>query len=92
METYDADVRAGDVVRGHDGNDWGVLSIGRTPRLAVTLVRGAQEITGYPPVGTPVEIVSRAAVPAGTDVEVAALQALVGGLGPVELLGESWGR
>jgi hypothetical protein len=91
METYDADVRPGDIVRGHDGNDWGVLAIGRTPRLSVTLVRGEQEITGYPPPGTAVEIVARAEVPAGAAEEVAALQALTR-LGPVELLGETWER
>lgn len=92
METYDADARPGDIVRGHDGKEWGVLEIRRAPRFSVTLVCGAQQVTGYPPLGTPCEIVARADVPAGTAVEVAALNALIGGFGPVELLGETWNR
>lgn len=88
-DTYDADVRPGDVVRGHDGHDWGVESITHHPRLAVTLVRHGRRIVGYPPVGTEVVIVQRGQVPAGGDIEVAALEALRR-LGPAELLHEEW--
>jgi hypothetical protein len=92
VETYDADARPGDVVRGGDGHEWGVLAISRVPRLAVTLVRGARIVTGYPPPGTPCEIVARGEVPAGPGAEAAALEALLRGIGPVELLGETWER
>ncbi len=88
--TYEADVRAGDVVRGADGNEWGVREISRAPGLAVTLERGGVRIVGYPPAGTPVEIVARAAVPAPVSVEAAAMAALQSaGLGPL-LLREVW--
>lgn len=88
--TWEADARPGDVVRGADGHDWGVLEITREPRLSVTLVRpGRDPVTGYPPAGTPVTIVARADVPAGTDVEIAALNALAA-LGPVHLIREAW--
>ena len=89
-DTWDADARPGDIVLGFDGNEWGVVSIARSPRLAVTLVRNGTTITGYPPVGTEARILSRATVPAGPETEVAAMRALVdAGLAP-ELLGESW--
>ena len=91
METYDADARPGDVIRGYDGNVWGIAAMDRDSPygLGVTLVREGIRVTGYPPAGTPVEILRRADVPAGTDVEMAALKAL-SALGAVSLVRETW--
>lgn len=91
METYDADARPGDVIRGHDGNVWVIAEMNReTPHgLGVTIVRPGYRVTGYPPPGTPVQILRRADVPEGVGVEVATLQALAA-LGPVSLVREMW--
>jgi len=80
------DVHAGDTVLGHDNEVWGVLSITHAPRLAVTLVRPGHSVTGYPPAGTPVTIVSRSDISA----EFAAAQTFIdAGLG-VEIISETW--
>jgi hypothetical protein len=90
VDTYDADARPGDIVLGHDGHEWGIAAIDREPRLGVTLVRHGERITGYPPPGTPVTIVQRAAVPADGSAEAAAMAALLGaGLMP-RLVRETW--
>lgn len=89
MATYGGDARPGDIVVGADGAEWGVLSIGRVPRFAVTLVKGPQRVTGYPAPETPVTIRATADVPFGPDIERRAAQAL-SALGPVELIGEWW--
>lgn len=89
MATYGGDARPGDIVVGADGAGWGVLSIERAPRLAVTLVKGPQRVTGYPAPETPVTIQATADVPHGSDVERRAAEAL-SALGAVELIGEWW--
>jgi hypothetical protein len=90
-ETYDADARPGDIVRGGDGNVWRIAEMDReTSRgFSVTLERPGQRVTGWPPLGTEVEILQRAEVPHGTGAEVAALQALAA-FGPVSLIREVW--
>lgn len=87
MTIYE-DVRAGDIVLGHDSDLWGVSMIEYEPQLAITLVKdeGRTRVVGRPPAGTPVVIVERAAVePDGA--AAAALHAA--GLG-VELISERW--
>jgi hypothetical protein len=80
-------VHTGDIVLGHDQQEWGVAEIQHAPHLAVTLVRYGARITGYPPAGTPVTVIT----PAAMDAEAAAWQVLTdAGLGPVEILGERW--
>jgi hypothetical protein len=90
-ETYDADARPGDIIRGGDGNVWQIAEMDReSPRgFSVTLVRDGYRVTGWPPLGTEVEILQRAEVPHGADAEVSALQALAA-LGPVSLVREAW--
>lgn len=83
--TYGA-LHAGDLVRGADGQDWGVAEIVHVPVLSVTLVRGTHRVTGYPAAGEPVTVVRRADFSA----EIAVGWALVNSLGPVDLLGERW--
>jgi hypothetical protein len=79
-------VHAGDTVLGHDGDVWGVEAISHEPHVAVTLVKhgGAVRVTGYPPPGTPVTIVSRADV---TD-EARAAQVFIDAGFDVEIVGE----
>lgn len=91
MATYDADARPGDIIRGGDGNVWGIAEMDReSPRgFAVTIVRPGYRVTGWPPPGTRVEILQRAEVPHGADAEVAALHALAA-FGPVSLIRETW--
>ena len=83
--TYE-EVHAGDHVLGHDGDLWGVEAIEHVPRLAVTLVKPGHRVTGYPPAGTPVTIVSRSDV----GPEAAAWQVLAASGLPVEIIGEMW--
>jgi hypothetical protein len=79
-------VHAGDIVLGHDGQEWGVAEIQHAPHLAVTLVRHGARITGYPPAGTPITVIT----PADFSAEAHAWQALdAAGLQP-EILGEKW--
>jgi hypothetical protein len=79
-------LHAGDLVRGSDGEVWGVEGIVHVPALAVTLVRGQHRVTGYPPVTAAVMVVQQADISA----EWAAAQTLIDGLGAVEILGEKW--
>lgn len=82
MDTYET-VHTGDVVLGHDGQEWGVAAIGGG---AVTLTRFGETVTGYPPSGTPVTVLSRA----DTIEEARAYAALAASFGDVEVLGEVW--
>ncbi len=83
MATYEQ-VHAGDTVLGHDGELWGVEGIDHVPQLAVTLVKHGRRITGYPPPGTGVTVVTSADVGA----EAAAAQVFIdAGLG-VEIVSE----
>lgn len=85
MSTY-ADIHAGAVVLGHDGELWGVAEVTREPRFTVTLVRGGHRVTGYPPLETPVTIVT----PADVSQEMRAAQAFVdAGFAP-EIISQSW--
>lgn len=83
MATYEH-VHAGDVVLGHDRELWGVEAISHTPQLAVTLVRHGQRITGYPPPGTGVTVVT----PADVAAEAAAAQVFIDAGFGVELISE----
>lgn len=82
MDTYET-VHTGDVVLGHDGQEWGVVAIGGG---AVTLTRYGQTVIGYPPADTPVTVLSRA----DTIEEARAYAALAASFGDVEVLGEVW--
>lgn len=82
MDTYET-VHAGDVILGHDGQEWGVAAIGGG---AVTLTRFGQTVTGYPPGGTPVTVLSRA----DTIEEARAFAVLQQSFGDVEVVGEVW--
>lgn len=82
MDTYET-VHTGDVVLGHDGQEWGVAAIGGG---AVTLTRFGQTVTGYPLPDTPVTVLSRA----DTIEEARAYAALAASFGDVEVLGELW--
>lgn len=82
MDTYET-VHTGDVVLGHDGQEWGVAAIGGG---AVTLTRFGQTVTGYPPPRTPVTVLSRA----DTIEEARAYAALAASFRDVEVLGEVW--
>lgn len=84
MDTYES-VHVGDIVLGHDGQEWGVAAIWRKP-LSVTLTRYGQTVTGYPPAGTPVTVLSRA----DTIEEARAYEVLAASFGEVEVLGEVW--
>lgn len=77
-------VHAGDTVLGHDGEVWGVEAIERAPRLAVTLVKYGVRVTGYPPPGTPVTVVT----PADLSAEFWAAQVLIDAFGSVEVISE----
>lgn len=79
-------LHAGDIVRGDDGQDWGVAEVVHVPVLSVTVVRGEYRATVYPAAGDLVTVVRRADFSA----EIAAGWALVSSLGPVDLLGERW--
>lgn len=85
MTTYEQ-VHAGATVLGHDGDVWGVEVIDHGPPLAVTLVKdgGHTRVTGYPPPGTPVTVVTPADVRAE---ERAAQMFIDAGLG-VEVVSE----
>lgn len=86
MPTFE-EVHAGDVVLGHDNELWGVAAIDRSPQLAVTLVRHGRHITGRPPAGTFVTIVT----PADVTGEASVAQMLMdAGLGPIEIISERW--
>lgn len=86
MDTYET-VHAGDVVLGADGQEWGVVAISRVGgQLAVALTRFGQTVTGYPPSGTPVTVLSRA----DTIEEARAYEVLAASFGDVEVLGEVW--
>lgn len=89
MDTYET-LHAGDVVLGHDGQEWGVAGVfwmdGPGSQLAVALTRQGQTVTGYPPSGTPVTVLSRA----DTIEEARAYAALAASFGGVEVLGEVW--
>lgn len=87
MSSYEQ-VHAGDTVLGHDNDVWGVEAIDHGPPLAVTLVKdgGRTRVTGYPPAGTPVTVVTAADVSA----EGQAWSALASAFGQVEVLGERW--
>jgi hypothetical protein len=85
MDFYEG-LHAGDLVRGDDGEVWGVARIVHVPQLAVTLVRHGHAVTGMPPLETPVTVVQRADV----GPEFMAAAALIDGLGSVEVLGEIW--
>lgn len=82
-------VHVGDVVRGHDGQTYGVASIhvGDPRGPVVTLFRhGAVIGPAQPPPGTPIEILQRA----DSAAEARAFGILAAaGLGP-ELLGETY--
>lgn len=87
MATYEQ-VHAGAIVLGHDNELWGVAHIEHAPRLAVTLVKGDQSVTGYPPPGTEIVVVE----PADVSAEAWAAQNFIeAGLG-VELISEHWER
>lgn len=86
MDTYET-LHAGDVILGHDGQKWGVVAISRLGgQLAVALTRYGQTVTGYPPAGTPVTVLSRA----DTIEEARAYEVLAASFGDVEVLGEVW--
>lgn len=85
MDTYES-VHTGDVVLGHDGQEWGVKQILREPSLAVTLTRHGAEVTGYPPAGTAVTVLSRA----DTIEETRAFAVLTESFGDVSLIAEVW--
>lgn len=65
MSTW-RDVHAGDIVLGHDGQEWGVLGIEHDPpsmldrTSAVTLTRYGRTLTGRPPSVAPVIITQTA--------------------------------
>jgi hypothetical protein len=85
VTTYE-DVHAGDTVLGHDNDVWGVEVIDHGPPLVVTLVKdeGRTRVTGRPPAGTPVTVVSRSDIRP----EIAAAQVLVDAGFTLEILGE----
>lgn len=82
MITWD-DVHAGDVVLGHDGQEWGVESIAPHPAgPVITIVRHGQRLVAQPPPGTPITRLAEADVSA----EAHAFATLTAaGLGPVVL-------
>lgn len=89
-------VPAGAMVRGHDQYDWEVRSVGRAdpdaPRGTVKVVmfrEGRGEITGHPPAGAEIEVLS---VPPGFTFspDRAALSTLRETLGPVEVINCAW--
>jgi hypothetical protein len=85
MTTYE-DVHTGDVVFGHEEQPWGVQRIEREPTVAVTLVRHGQTVTGYPPPGTPVTVLTVA----GVEPEKQAFELLaLAGLNP-QVISEVW--
>lgn len=86
MTTYEQ-LHAGDIVLGHDGKLWGVAGIDHTPPLSVVLVRYGRRVTGYPPAGTPVTIVTPVDFAAETDAGWTLVNA---GLGPVNIVSELW--
>lgn len=86
MTTYEQ-LHAGDIVHGADGGGpWGVAGIQHAPGLAVALVRGGQQVIGYPAAGTEVEVVHQSDVSA----EFVACEILGAGLGPIEIVRETW--
>lgn len=85
MTTYEQ-IHSGAIVLGHDGALWGVESIVHEPALAVTLVKGAERVTGYPPPGTEITVV----MPADVRAEEQAVGALMWAFGPVEVLAEHY--
>ena len=87
MTTYEQ-VHSGAIVLGHDGALWGVERIMHEPFLAVTLVKGAERLTGYPPANTEITVVT----PTDVAAEQVAVQALMDAFGSVELIAEHWER
>lgn len=85
MATYEQ-VHAGDHVLGHDGDLWGVAAIEHVPRLAVTLVKPGHRVTGYPPAGTAVTIVTRSDIAA----EATAADVLIAAGLTIEIVAETW--
>ena len=83
MASYEQ-VHAGDIVLGHDGELWGVEAIDHVPQLAVTLVKHGQQVTGYPPAGTPVTVVA----PADLSAEFWAAQMFIDAGFDVEIVSE----
>lgn len=83
MPTFEQ-VHAGDIVLGHDGELWGVEAIDHAPRLAVTLVRHGQRVTGYPPAGTPITVVT----PADLSAEFWAAQVFIDAGFDIEIISE----
>jgi hypothetical protein len=81
-------VHAGDTVLGHDNDLWGVAAIDHGPPLAVTLVKGTTRVTGYPPPGTPVTVVT----PADVSAEARAAQTFIDAGFAVEIVGERLDR
>jgi hypothetical protein len=71
-------------VLGHDGDLWGVEVIEHEPVLAVTLVKHGHRITGYPPAGTAVTVVT----PADVTAEQRAVQVFIDAGFKVELISE----
>jgi hypothetical protein len=80
-------LHAGDVILGHDGNEWGVEAVMPGPPPGLILVRYGQKVTGYPPAGTEYHVISRADVNAEM---IAAEQLINAGLGPLEIVWEKW--
>lgn len=86
MDTYET-VHAGDVILGHDGQEWGIEQIDHSGGMTVvTLVRFSERVTGQPPAGTPVTVLSRA----DTIEEARAFAVLQQSFGDVSLIGERW--
>lgn len=82
MDTYET-LHAGDVILDGDGQEWGVAAVGGG---AVTLTRFGQAVTGYPPAGTPVTVLSRA----NTIEEARAYEVLAASFGEVTVMEETW--
>lgn len=78
----------GDIVRGADGQDWGVAGVEHVSGgTSVTLYRHGAIVAATLPLGTPCRFVERADM----SVEAGAAQALLNaGLGPVEIVSERW--
>jgi hypothetical protein len=84
MATYEQ-VHAGDIVLGHDNALWGVEAITHAPQLVVHLVKHGHRVTGYPPPGTAVTVVT----PADLTTEARAAQVFIDAGLDVEIVHES---
>lgn len=86
MDTYET-LHAGDVILGADGQEWGVVAISHIGgQVAVALTRHGRTVTGYPPGGTPVTVLSRA----DTIEEARAYEVLAASFGEVTVMEETW--